>query len=144
MFSLTQQLRNTQRANKNFRNQIMDMQTRIHDIEHARNCAEFKLKMFQGSAVPPPSAPVHRRSCSDVYQDNPDLFLVRGKFRSERVYPDRGACTQCVYYNSTFMEWSISPHPSIHASAAAAVDTADTAAATVGVVGASSLVDNAA
>ncbi|KAF8185798.1 hypothetical protein K438DRAFT_1973647 [Mycena galopus ATCC 62051] len=80
LFSLTQQLHDAQTANENLRNQITTMQTRVHDVEHARDRAEMKLEMVQVSSA---SGSVdHRRSRSAVYKDYPDLVRINGKVRS--------------------------------------------------------------
>ncbi|KAF8142345.1 hypothetical protein K438DRAFT_1878227 [Mycena galopus ATCC 62051] len=133
LFSLTQQLRDAQTANENLRNQITTMQTRVHDVERARDRAEMKLEMVQVSSA---SGSVdHRRSRSAVYKDYPDLVRVNGKVRNASTDDDAEKENRVpqsssshsrhsrTHFNSSFdLECSVSPLPTANTTGPSAAD----------------------
>lgn len=52
--SLSQQLRDTNATIENLRQQISNLQSRLHDADRARDRAELKLEMVELSHAPPP------------------------------------------------------------------------------------------
>jgi hypothetical protein len=93
LFTLTQQLRDTQTANDGLRNELVS-------VWRACDRAELKLEMYEHGfagggdvAKPKPRCSSRLRYIAENY---PDLVRRGGKIRCERIYPDGGACTQWV------------------------------------------------
>ncbi|KAF8175938.1 hypothetical protein K438DRAFT_1847299 [Mycena galopus ATCC 62051] len=82
-FSLSQQLRDAHAATESLRNQLIAMQSRMYDVERARDRAEWKLEMYGSGS-----------RAKYIAEECPDLVRVGGKIRSERVYPDGGRCIE--------------------------------------------------
>jgi hypothetical protein len=117
ILTLTQQLRDAQAANESLRGQITAMQTRMHDVERVKDCAELKLEFAQAGSTS--TGPSYRRpSRSAVYKENPNLVRVGGKVRCERCYPDGGSCTQWMSDRSSDNEDKENWDPSSSASSA--------------------------
>ncbi|KAJ7495695.1 hypothetical protein B0H11DRAFT_1910448 [Mycena galericulata] len=90
IFTLSQQLRDTQATVESLRNQITVMQNRTHDVEHARDHAEFMLEVYEGRV----SGHVKQERRMQCYRDHPDIIRVNSSACCETIYPDGGACTE--------------------------------------------------
>ncbi|KAJ7440630.1 hypothetical protein B0H11DRAFT_2352418 [Mycena galericulata] len=90
IFTLSQQLRDTQATVESLRNQITVMQNRTHDVERARDRAEFMLEVYEGRV----SGHVKQERRMQRYRDHPDIVPVNSSARCETIYPDGGACTE--------------------------------------------------
>lgn len=93
MFTMSQQLRDAHAAIENLRNQITTMQNHTHDVERARDRAEWKLETFQLGAGQETRG---RASKHTNLKEHPDIVRVNGAVHCERIYPDGGACTYWV------------------------------------------------
>ncbi|KAJ7325830.1 hypothetical protein DFH08DRAFT_710935, partial [Mycena albidolilacea] len=96
IFTLLQQLRDTQATIEALRTQMTIMQNHIHDVERARDRAEMRLEMRRGG-YPGPSKP--RRHSQ--FKGRSDVERSNRKVRCEQVYPDGGACTYWISDPST-------------------------------------------
>lgn len=97
--SISAQLRDAQAATESLRTQLLSMQNRSHEVERARDLAEFKLQLLEQRTVvsQPQPQPQPRQSRQGWYEEHhPDLIRVDGKVRCERIYPDGGACTEWI------------------------------------------------
>ncbi|KAJ7147904.1 hypothetical protein C8R43DRAFT_844434, partial [Mycena crocata] len=100
VFALTQQIWDSNATNDNLRNQMLSMQTRVHDAERARDRAELRLEMLQaGNGGVFGKARSSRRALERSnhlipFRDQPDVVRVDGRVRCEIIYPDGGRCTQ--------------------------------------------------
>ncbi|KAJ7480537.1 hypothetical protein B0H11DRAFT_2420758 [Mycena galericulata] len=77
IFTLSQQLRDTQATVESLRNQITVMQNRTHDVERARDCAEFMLEVYEGRV----SGHVKQERRMQRYRDHPDIVRVNSSAR---------------------------------------------------------------
>ncbi|KAJ7713091.1 hypothetical protein B0H16DRAFT_1341737 [Mycena metata] len=97
--SISAQLHDAQAATESLRTQLLSMQNRSHEVERARDLAEFKLQLLEQRTVvsQPQPQPQPRQSRQGWYKEHhPDLIRVDGKVRCERIYPDGGACTEWI------------------------------------------------
>ncbi|KAJ6453365.1 hypothetical protein C8R45DRAFT_633831 [Mycena sanguinolenta] len=90
LFSLTQHIRDANATADALRNQLTQMQTRVHEAERARDRAEFKLELHG----PAPGGERLSRHGQYIAEQYPDLVRVRGKIRSERIFPEGGGCVE--------------------------------------------------
>ncbi|KAJ7750685.1 hypothetical protein DFH07DRAFT_1034059 [Mycena maculata] len=89
LFTISQQLRDAQATIESLRNQITALQSQTHDIERARDHAEFKLEVLSSDPDMTRRVRVH-----------PSNMRVDGKIRCEEIYPDGGSCTYWITDNS--------------------------------------------
>ncbi|KAF7349563.1 hypothetical protein MSAN_01681400 [Mycena sanguinolenta] len=84
LLSLTQQLRDANAATDALRNQLTQMQTRLHEAERARDRAKFKLEFYG----PAPGGERLSRRGQYIAEQYPDLIRVRGKIRNTSAGDD--------------------------------------------------------
>jgi hypothetical protein len=106
VITLTQQLRDTQALLESLCTQNTVLQNRVHDLEHANDCAMMRAELMSEltqrsepnrGCTRLPSPPCYRRS----RKNEPGIDRVDGKIRCEYIYPNGGAMTYWLSDPST-------------------------------------------
>ncbi|KAJ7020963.1 hypothetical protein C8F04DRAFT_1274284 [Mycena alexandri] len=92
MLALTGQLRDSQSSNDQLRREHAALQSRIYELERARDRAEMRLEFHQPPVFDAPST----RSSGSRFKNVPDVVRVNGHVKCETVYPEGGRCTTWI------------------------------------------------
>ncbi|KAF8174379.1 hypothetical protein BJ912DRAFT_60760 [Pholiota molesta] len=114
IFTLTQQLRDSQATNETLRREATELHQQIHKLERQLDRAQFKLMMAGGRDRRP--VPSQKRE----KKDRAGFVRVRGKVRHDEFFPEGGSYTTWITDGSSATDWSESdkenfgPYPQVH------------------------------
>ncbi|KAJ7747300.1 hypothetical protein B0H16DRAFT_1726071 [Mycena metata] len=92
MLALTGQLRDSQASNDQLRREHAALQSRIYELERARDRAEMRLEFHQPPVFDAPPT----RSSGSRFKNVSDVVRVNGHVKCETVYPEGGRCTTWI------------------------------------------------
>lgn len=107
IFTLTQQLRDSNNLNESLRAQLVDVRERLNTVERLRDRldAELNLERRMSQFSAPGGRGLSARGGNSSHKYNPELTRVRGKIRHDEFFPDGGQCTSWISDGSSASDW---------------------------------------
>ena len=110
--TISQQLRDANATIESLRNEVTRLRDRFHDAERARDRAELKLELMGMN----PPASERRYHPFPNRRHLPDIVRVRGKIKSEEIFPEGGKSVTWITdgSSSSSEKENIDPTTSVH------------------------------
>jgi len=103
IFTISQQLRDSNAANDVLRRENTDLRDRLHQMLRQRDKLDVELNFERRMSAL--TSQVHSEPRRSGHKHNPDLVRVRGKIRHDEYFSDGGQCTTWITDGSSASDW---------------------------------------